>query len=129
MPPKMKSIQQKHVTDHRATYRYKPQRAILIIAFQKISQLVFRISEKVQFHRIARLLYHIFLNSSTAFSLFIAPNYLGSGKMVLRPCIPLAVYCVKLVVCDRRVANKVNFVLDNLPGKSYNTTPAEEKSP
>ena len=38
----MKSIQQKHVTDHRATYRYKPQRAILIIAFQKISQLVFR---------------------------------------------------------------------------------------
>ena len=38
----MKSIQQKHVTDHRATYRYKPQRAILIIAFQKISQLIFR---------------------------------------------------------------------------------------
>ena len=25
--------------------------------------------------------------------------------MILRPCIPLAVYCVKLVVCDRRVAN------------------------
>ena len=68
----MKSIQQKHVTDHRATYRYKPQRVILIIAFQKISQLVFRNSEKVQFRRIAFILYHIFLNSSTAFSLIIA---------------------------------------------------------
>ena len=49
--------------------------------------------------------------------------------MYLRPCIPLAVYCVKLVVCDRRVANKVNFVLDNLSNKSYNTTPAEEEKP
>lgn len=37
----MKSIQQKHVTDHRATYCYKPQRAILIIALQKISRFVF----------------------------------------------------------------------------------------
>ena len=63
------------------------------------------------------------------FSLFIAPNYLGSGNEDLRPCIPLAVYCVKLVVSDRRVANKVNFVLDNLSNKSYNTTPAEEKKP
>ena len=63
------------------------------------------------------------------FSLFIAPNYLGSGNEDLRPCIPLAVYCVKLVVCDRRVANKINFALDNLSNKSYNTTPAEEKSP
>ena len=27
----------KTLTNHRATYRYKPQRAILIIAFQKIS--------------------------------------------------------------------------------------------
>ncbi len=68
MPPEMKSIQQKHVTDHRATYRYKPQRAILIIAFQKISQLVFRISEKVQFHRIALILYHIFFRSSIVYS-------------------------------------------------------------
>lgn len=41
MPPVMKSIQQKHVTDHRATYCYKPQRAILIIALQKISRFVF----------------------------------------------------------------------------------------
>ena len=41
LPPVMKSIQQKHVTDHRATYCYKPQRAILIIALQKISRFVF----------------------------------------------------------------------------------------
>ena len=68
-------------------------------------------------------------SSSYSFSLFIAPNFLGSGNTNLGPCIPLAVYCVKLVVCDRRVANKVNFVLDNLPGKSYNTTPAEEEKP
>ena len=63
------------------------------------------------------------------FSLFIAPKYLGSENENLRTCIPLAVYCVKLVVCDRRVANKVNFVLDNLSNKSYNTTPAEEEKP
>ena len=61
------------------------------------------------------------------YSLFIAPNYLGSGNVILRPCIPLAVYCVKLVVSDRRVANKVNFILDNMLNKSYNTTPAEEE--
>ena len=63
------------------------------------------------------------------FSLFIAPKYFGSGNEDFRTCIPLAVYCVKLVVRDRRVANKVNFVLDNLSNKSYNTTPAEEEKP
>lgn len=58
LPPLMKSIQQKHVTDHRVTYRYKPQRVILIIALQKISQLVFcETTENAQFHRIAKLLY------------------------------------------------------------------------
>ena len=61
--------------------------------------------------------------------MFTAPKYLGSGNEDFRTCIPLAVYCVKLVVCDRRVANKVNFVLDNLSNKSYNTTPAEEEKP
>ena len=53
------------------------------------------------------------------FSLFIAPKYWGIGNKNLRPCIPLAVYCVKLVVSDRKVANKVNIILDKLPGKSY----------
>ena len=66
---------------------------------------------------------------SVAFSLFIAPNYFGSGKMYLRPCIPLAVYCVKLVVSDRRVANKRRKGLDKALHKSYNTTPAEEEKP
>ena len=65
--------------------------------------------------------------SFSLFSLFIAPNYLVSGKMYLRPCIPLAVYCVKLVVCDRRVANKRRKGLDKALHKSYNTTPAEEE--
>lgn len=45
----------------------------------------------------------------------------------LHTAITDAVYCVKLVVSDRRAANKVNFILDNLLDKSYNTTPAEEK--
>ena len=62
LPPMMKSIQRKHVTDHRATYCYKPQRVILIIALQKISQLVFcRCTENVQFHWIAKLLYTNFV--------------------------------------------------------------------
>ena len=65
--------------------------------------------------------------ASEGFSLFIAPHLLGSENVIMRTCIPLAVYCVKLVVCDRRVANKVNFVLDNFLNKSYNTTPAEEE--
>ena len=42
------------------------------------------------------------------------------------PCIPLAVYCVKLVAYDRRVANKLRKGLDKALHKSYNTTPAEE---
>ncbi len=63
------------------------------------------------------------------FSSVVTPNYFGSGNKDFRPCIPLAVYCVKLVVYDRRVANKVNFVLHNLLIKSYNTTPAEEEKP
>ena len=41
LPPMMKSISQKHVTDHRAAYCYEPQRMILIIALQKISRFVF----------------------------------------------------------------------------------------
>lgn len=45
----------------------------------------------------------------------------------LHTAITDAVYCVKLVVSDRRVANEVNYVLDNRPNKSYNTTPAEEE--
>ena len=63
------------------------------------------------------------------FSLFIAPKYIGSGKTILRPCIPLAVYCVKLVACDRRVANKRRKGLDKALRRSYNTTPAEEEKP
>ena len=60
----------------------------------------------------------------------IAPKHVGSGNENLRACIPLAVYCVKLAVCERRVADKINFALDNLSNRSYNTTPAEEeKSP
>ena len=51
-----------------ATYCYKPQRAILIIAFQKISRLVFRNSEKDQFYWIACLLYHIFFVFSTRYT-------------------------------------------------------------
>ena len=58
LPPMMKSISQKHVTDHRATYCYEPQRVILIIALQKISRLVFDKIENVQFCKIAELLYH-----------------------------------------------------------------------
>ena len=49
--------------------------------------------------------------------------------MFLRPCIPLAVYCVKLVACDRRVANKLRKGLDKALHKSYNTTPTEEEKP
>lgn len=60
LPPMMKSILQKHVTDHRATYCYEPQRVILIIALQKISRLVFDKIENVQFRKIANILYTIF---------------------------------------------------------------------
>ena len=59
LPPMMKSISQKHVTDHRATYCYEPQRVILIIALQKISRLVFDSIENVQFRKIANILYTI----------------------------------------------------------------------
>ena len=44
----------------------------------------------------------------------------------LHTAITDAVYCVKLVVCDRRVANKLRKGLDKALHKSYNTTPAEE---
>ena len=46
--------------------------------------------------------------------------------MHARPCIPLAVYCVKLVVCDRRVANKRRKELDKALHKSHNTTPLKK---
>ena len=44
----------------------------------------------------------------------------------LHTAITDAVYCVKLVACDRRVANKLRKGLDKALHKSYNTTPAEE---
>ena len=55
------------MTNHRATYCYEPQRAILIIALQKISRFVFNgvPSKKVQFHQIAFLLYHKYYNFSS----------------------------------------------------------------
>ena len=41
-----------------------------------------------------------------------------------------AVYCVKLVAYDRRVANKLRKGVDKASHKNYNTTPTEkEKSP
>ena len=45
----------------------------------------------------------------------------------LHTAITDAVYCVKLVVYDRRVANKLRKGLDEALHKSYNTTPAEGK--
>ena len=45
----------------------------------------------------------------------------------LHTAITDAVYCVKLVVCDRRVANKRRKRLDKALHKSYNTTPTEEE--
>ena len=47
----------------------------------------------------------------------------------LHTAITDAVYCVRLVVCDRRVANKRRKGLDKALHKSYNTTPAEEEKP
>ena len=51
-------------------------------------------------------------------------------KTALHTAITDAVYCVKLVVCDRRVANKLRKGLDKALHKSYNATTREkEKSP
>ena len=47
-------------------------------------------------------------------------------EKALHTAITDAVYCVKLVACDRRVANKLRKGLDKALHKSYNTTPAEE---
>ena len=44
----------------------------------------------------------------------------------LHTAITDAVYCVKFVACDRRLANKLRKGLDKALHKSYNTTPAEE---
>ena len=43
----------------------------------------------------------------------------------LHTAITDVVYCVRLVVCNRRVANKLRKGLDKALHKSYNTTPAE----
>ena len=48
-------------------------------------------------------------------------------EKALHTAITDAVYCVKLVACDRRVANKLRKGLDKALHKSYNTTPAEER--
>lgn len=47
-------------------------------------------------------------------------------EKALHTAITDAVYCVKLVVFGRRVANKLRKGLDKALHKSYNTTPAEE---
>ena len=47
-------------------------------------------------------------------------------EKALHTAITDAVYCVKLVACDRRVANKLRKGLDKALHKSYNTTPAGE---
>ena len=47
-------------------------------------------------------------------------------EKTLHTAITDAVYCVKFVACDRRVANKLRKGLDKALHKSYNTTPSEE---
>ena len=69
--------------------------------------------------------------SRRAFSLFTAYQILSVDfyfQWALHTAITDAVYCVKLVVSDRRVANKLRKGLDKSLHKSYNTTPAEGKT-
>ena len=68
--------------------------------------------------------------SRRGFSLFTAYQILSAVfyfQGVLHTAITDAVYCVKLVVSDRRVANKLRKGLDKVNLKSYNTTPAKEE--
>ena len=66
--------------------------------------------------------------SRRGFSLFTAYQILSADfyfQGALHTAITDAVYCVKLVAYDRRVANKLRKGLDKALHKSYNTTPAE----
>ena len=70
------------------------------------------------------------IENPNRFSLFTAYQILSADfyfQEALHTAITDAVYCVKLVVSDRRVANKLRKGLDKALHKSYNTTPAKEE--